>query len=81
MNKNLKNISPDLREIMACLIMTGEIMGREKHGGISPKPPVFPGKYYTCDFCFAKFFLNFKRIYSFLSVPDAFASTMINDAI
>ena len=36
---------------------------------------------FTCDFCFAKFFLNIKRIYSFLSVPDAFASIVINDEI
>ena len=66
---------------MACLIMTDEIMGGEKYGGISPKPPMFPCNNFTCDFCFAKFFLNFKRIYSFLSVPDAFASIMINDEI
>ena len=26
---------------MACFIMTGEIMGGEKYGGISPKPPIF----------------------------------------
>ena len=26
-------------------------------------------------------FINFKRIYSFLSVPDAFANNMINDDI
>ena len=48
--------------------------GREKYGGISPKPPIFPGHNFTCDFCFAKFF---KIIYSFLSVPDAFSITMI----
>ena len=60
---------------MACFIMTGEIMGREKYGGISPKPQIFPGHNFTCDF------LNFKRIYSFLSVPDEFAGTMINDDI
>ena len=29
----------------------------------------------------SKKILNFKRIYSFLSVPDTFASTMINDDI
>ena len=51
---------------MACCIMAGEIMGGEKYGGISPKPPIFPGHNFTCDFCFAKFFLNFKRIYSVL---------------
>ena len=62
---------------MSCFIMTGEIMG----GVISPKPPIFPSHNFTCDFCFAKFFLNFKRIYLFLSVPDAFASTMINNDI
>ena len=64
---------------MACFIMTGEIMDGEKYGGMSPKPPIFPG--HTYDFCFAKFFLNIKIIYSFLSVPDAFASIMINDDI
>ena len=26
---------------MASFIMTGEIMGVEKYGGISPKPPIF----------------------------------------
>ena len=66
---------------MACFIVTGEIMDGEKYGGISPKPPIFPGHNFTCDFCFAKFFLNIKIIYSFFSVPDAFASTMINDDI
>ena len=55
--------------------------GREKYGGISPKPPIFPGHNLICDFCFAKFFQNCKRIYSFLSAPDEFASTMINDDI
>ena len=55
--------------------------GRGKCGGISPKPPVFHGHNFTCDFRFAKFFLNFKRIYSVLSVSEAFASTMINDDI
>ena len=30
---------------------------------------------------FGKFFLNFKIIFSFLSVPDEFANTMINDDI
>ena len=66
---------------MACLIMTGEIMSREKYGGISPKPPIFHGHNFTCHFCFTKFFLNFKNIYSVLSVPNAFASTMINNDI
>ena len=61
--------------------MTNKIMGGEIYGGISPKPPIFPNHNLTCDFCFAKIFLNFKRIYSFLSVKDAFASTMINDDI
>ena len=56
-------------------------MGGEKYGGISEKPPIFPGHSFTRDFCFANFFLHFKKIYSFLSVPDAFASTMINDDI
>ena len=42
---------------------------------------IFPGHNFTCDFSFAKFFLNFKRIYSLLSVPDVFASIMINDDI
>ena len=46
--------------------MAGEIMGAEKYDGIYPKPPIFPGHNFTCDFCFAKFFLNFKRINSFL---------------
>ena len=27
---------------MACFIMTGEIIGGGKYGGISPKPPIFP---------------------------------------
>ena len=27
---------------MMCFILAGEIMGREKYGGISPKPPIFP---------------------------------------
>ena len=66
---------------MACFIMTVGNYGRGKYGGISPKPPIFPGYNFTCDFCSAKFFLNFKRIYSFFTVPDAFASTMINDDI
>ena len=66
---------------MVCFIMTGEIMAGGKYGGIILKPPIFPGHDLTCDFCFAKIFLNFNRIYSFLSVPDAFASTMINDDI
>ena len=66
---------------MACFIMTGEIMGGGKLGGFIPKPPIFPGHNFTCDFCFAKIFLNLKRIYSFLSVPDAFTSIMINDDI
>ena len=66
---------------MACFIMTGKIMGAGKYGGISPKPPIFPGHNFTCDFCSAKIFLIFKRIYSFLSVQDAFTSTMINDDI
>ena len=56
-------------------------MGGEKYGGISPESPIFPGPNFTCDFCFANFFLNFKRIDSFYSVPDTFASTMINDDI
>ena len=68
-----------LWKIMACFMMIGEVMGWETYGGISPKPPIFPGHNFTCDFC--KFFLNFKRIYSFISVPDTFASTMINDDI
>ena len=70
-----------LGKIMACFIMTGEIMGGDKYGGISPKPPIFHGHNFTCDFCLVNFFLNFKRIYSFLSVPDALASTMLNDDI
>ena len=51
-----------LGKIMACFIMAGEIMGGEKYGGISPKPPIFPGRNFTCDFCFAKFSLHFKII-------------------
>ena len=47
--------------------MAGDIMGGEKYGGISQKPPIFPGHNFTCDFCFAKYFLNFKKI---SSVPD-----------
>ena len=38
--------------------MTGEVMGREKYGEISPKPPIFPGHNFTYDFCFAKLFLT-----------------------
>ena len=60
---------------MACFIMTEEITDVKKYGGISPKPPTFHN--FTCDFCFAKFSLNFKRIYSFLSVLDAFARSMM----
>ena len=60
---------------MACFIMTGEIMGGEIWRDYSKTAN------FTCDFCFAKFFLNFKIIYSFLFVPDAFASAMINDDI
>ena len=37
-----------------CFIMTGEIMGGEKYGGISSKPPIFPGHNFTCGICFAK---------------------------
>ena len=55
---------------MACFIM----MVGEKYGGVSPKPSIFPGHNFTCDFCFTKIVLNFKRIYSFLSVSDAFAN-------
>ena len=66
---------------MACFIMTREIMGGGKYGGFKPKLPTYPGHNFTCDFCFAKFFLNFKGIYWFLFVPDAFASTIINDDI
>ena len=47
--------------------MAGDIMGGEKYGGISQKPPIFPGHNFTCNFCFAKYFLNFKKI---SSVPD-----------
>ena len=47
---------------MACFIMTGEIMGGEKYSGISPKPPIFPGHNFACDFCIANFFLNFKGV-------------------
>ena len=34
-----------LGKIMTCffIIMAEEIMGGEKYGGISPKPPIFPG--------------------------------------
>ena len=61
--------------------MTGEIMGGEIYGGIDQKPPIFLGHNFTCDFCFTKFSQNFKRIYSFLSVSDVFANTLINDDI
>ena len=30
-----------LGKIMACFIMTEEIIGGEKYGGLSPKPPSF----------------------------------------
>ena len=63
-----------LGNIMACLIMTGEIMGGENMAELVQKPPTFPSHNFTCGFCFAKFFLNFKRIYSFLSIPDVFAN-------
>ena len=45
-----------------------------------PKPPNFSGHTYNfiCDLCFAKCFLNFKRINLFLSVPDFSSTTMIN---
>ena len=79
--KTIKKINTLLGKIMACFIMTGEIMGGEKYGRISTTPPIFPGHNFTCDFCFVKFFLNFKRIYSFLSVSDKFGSIMINDDI
>ena len=39
-----------LGKIMACFIMAGEIMGGEKYGGISRKPPIFPVHNFTCDF-------------------------------
>ena len=62
--------------------MTGNY-GRGKYGGISPKPPIFPVILLpvTSAVCLAKFFLNIKIIYSFLSVLDTFASTMIDDDI
>ena len=44
-----------LGKIMACVIMAGEIMGGEKYGGISRKPPIFPGHNFTCDFCSRNF--------------------------
>ena len=79
---SMYNLRTLLENIIACFIRTRVNMDVEKYGGISPKPPTFPGHNFTCDFCFAKFFLNFKRIYSVLSVPYAFASTtMINDDI
>ena len=53
--------------------MTGEIMGKKKYDGISPKPPIFPGHNLTCP--------KFQETLSFLSVPDASANTMINDDI
>ena len=62
-------------KIMACFIMTGEIMGGENMAEL------VQNRNFTCDLCFAKFSLNFERIYSFHSVPDAFASTTINDEI
>ena len=43
--------------------------------------PISPGHNFTCDFCFANFFLNYKRHFSFRSVSDTFASTMINNYI
>ena len=53
-------------------ILTGEVMGGENIAELV-KNVNFLDYNFTCDFCFAKFFLNFKRIYSFPSVPDAFA--------
>ena len=45
-------------KIMACFIMTRNIIDHEKYGGISPKPPIFPGHNLTCEFYFSKWFLN-----------------------
>ena len=61
---------------MACFIMTGEIMGGGNMAELVQNRQCFPATSAPQN-CF----LNFKRIYSFLSVPDAFASTMINDDI
>ena len=44
-----------LGKIMACFIMTGEIMGGENVAEIVQKPPIFPGHNFTCDFCSQNF--------------------------
>ena len=56
---------------MTCFYHDWEIMGGENMAEFVQNRQFFS----------AKSFLNFKRIYLFFSVPDAFASTMINDDI
>ena len=47
-----ENLYTLLGKIMACFIMTGEIIYVERYGGFSSKPPIFPGHNFTFDFCF-----------------------------
>ena len=53
------------RENYGVFYQDWEIMGGGKYSGICPKTSIFPGHDFTCDFCFAKIFLNFKRITRF----------------
>ena len=63
---------------MACFIMTGEIMGGENMAELVQNRQLFP----VIILPVISASQNFLRIYSFLSVPDAFVSTtMINDHI
>ena len=66
---------------MVSFIMTGKIMGGENMVELVQNRQFFPVIILTVTSASQIFFLNLKRIYSFLSVPDAFASTMINDDI
>ena len=65
---------------MTCFYHDWEIMGGENMAELVQNRQFFP-VIIVPDFCSAKSFLNFKRIYLFFPVPDAFASTMINDDI
>ena len=65
---------------MACFITTGELWAGKYMAELVQHRQFFPVIILPVTSA-AKFSLNFKRIYSFPSVPDAFASTMINDDI
>ena len=65
---------------MACFIMTGEIMDGENMAELVQNRQFFPVIILPVTSASQKI-LNIKIIYSFLCVPDAFASTMINDDI